>query len=268
LIATITAFVYLNPNYSRIISPRSQRLWLEFTQSLFPLDFSQLILLGKPAIETVNMSILAILIAAIGGAMIAIPATTTLFQPGGVLNAYSRQSVIWYRLTSVMARYVLLVARSIPAPIWALVALYILFPGILPGAIALGIHNLGVLGRLFTAVIENLDRRPLEALKSTGATTGGIYWYGILPNTITQKLAYTCYRWEICMRETVIVGLVGAGGLGRLLTEQLTSFDYRSLMVTLTVFLLLTFGVDCISQRLRQQLKKPNRYVNTGNNQL
>lgn len=269
LLITIAAFIYLNPDYSRITSPRSQRLWQEFTQSLFPLDFSQLITLGKPAIETVNMSILAILIAAIGGAIIAIPATATLFQPGSVLNAYSGQSqVIWYRLTTIIARFVLLIARSIPAPIWALVTLYILFPGILPGAIALGIHNLGILGRLFTEVIENLDRRPLEALKSTGATVGGIYWYGILPSTIAQKLAYTCYRWEVCMRETVIVGLVGAGGLGRLLTEQLTSFDYRSLMVTLIVFVLLTFGVDWVSQKLRQQLKKPRRHVNTGNNQL
>jgi phosphonate transport system permease protein len=104
-------------------------------------------------------------------------------------------------------------------------------------------------------VIENLDRRPLEALKTTGASDGGIFLYGILPLILPRFLAYSLYRWEVCMRETVIVGLVGAGGLGQILTEQLTSFDYRALVVTLTAFLSLTFGVDWVSGRLRQSVR-------------
>jgi phosphonate transport system permease protein len=128
-----------------------------------------------------------------------------------------------------------------------LVILYVVFPGILPGAIALGIHNLGILGRLMTTVIQNVDRRPVDALQTMGVSRVNAWLYGVLPLIRPDYLAYSFYRWEVCMRETVVVGLVGAGGLGRLLTEQLSSFDGRALIVTLAVFLFLTFAVDVVS---------------------
>ncbi|NJL84476.1 MAG: ABC transporter permease subunit, partial [Chloroflexaceae bacterium] len=103
--------------------------------------------------------------------------------------------------------------------------------------------------------IENLDRRPLMALKSVGAPGSLIFLYGVLPLTFTRFLAYIFYRWEVCLRETVIVGLVGAGGLGRLLTEQLTSFDYPRVIVTLSCFVLLTFAVDWVSSTARRSLR-------------
>ena len=149
----------------------------------------------------------------------------------------------------------MLFARAVPEPIWALIFLFVLFPGILPGAIALAIHNLGILGRLMAEVIENLDERPLHSLKALGATQSQVFLYGILPLTLPRFLAYILYRWEVCIRATVIVGLVGAGGLGRLLTEQLSSFDYKGLLSTLIVFLGLTFVVDMISASIRRSLK-------------
>jgi phosphonate transport system permease protein len=150
---------------------------------------------------------------------------------------------------------VLLVSRAIPAPIWALVLLFVLFPGVLPGALALALHNFGILGRLMAEVNENLDDRPVRALTSLGAGPGAVVAYGILPQNLGRFLAYSLYRWEVCLRETVIVGLVGAGGLGRLLTEQISSFDYSGVMVTLAVFVVLTIGVDAVSQRLRGVLR-------------
>jgi phosphonate transport system permease protein len=88
-----------------------------------------------------------------------------------------------------------------------------------------------------------------------GAPSSLVFLYGVLPMTLPRFVAYDLYRWEVCMRETVIVGLVGAGGLGRLLTEQLSSFDYRSLVVTLAGFVLLTFGVDWVSAQMRRSLR-------------
>jgi phosphonate transport system permease protein len=131
-----------------------------------------------------------------------------------------------------------------------------LFPGILPGAIALGLHNLGILGRLMAEVTENLDNRPLRALKALGASGPQVFLYGVLPRTLPRFIAYILYRWEVCIRSTVIVGLVGAGGLGRLLTEQLSSFDYKGLVTTLIVFISLTFLVDLISASVRKTLKE------------
>jgi phosphonate transport system permease protein len=137
----------------------------------------------------------------------------------------------------------------------ALVALFVLFPGILPGAIALAIHNFGILGRLMAEGIENLDSRPIQALKGLGSPTRTLFLYGILPITLPRFLAYILYRWEVCLRETVIVGLVGAGGLGRLLSEQISSFDYAGVIVTLVCFIVLTVIVDWTSGKVRQQVR-------------
>ena len=104
-------------------------------------------------------------------------------------------------------------------------------------------------------VIENLEQRPLKSLSASGATPGQVFLYGILPLTLPSFLAYILYRWEVCIRATVIVGLVGAGGLGRLLTEQLSNFDYSSVVAILIVFTVLTAIVDLISTLVRQTLR-------------
>jgi phosphonate transport system permease protein len=227
------SFWYVHPDFTRLWAPRAQRLLSELVQSSLPPNFEGISSLIPLSIETIAMSVLAIALAALGGLLLAFPAAQN----------------------SLIARAILLFCRAIPAPIWALVVLYVMFPGILPGAIGLGLHNLGILGRLFTEVIENLEQPPLEALKSQGTPKALVFLYGVLPLTVPRFLAYTLYRWEVCMRETVIVGLVGAGGLGRSLTEQLSSFDSRSLIVTLGTFFLLTFLVDWISAKMRRSLR-------------
>jgi phosphonate transport system permease protein len=183
-------------------------------------------------------------------------AARTFALPGGLLNNHGggwRRA--WGWLLFVATRGGLLVARAISEPIWALIFLFVLFPGILPGALGLGLYNLGILGRLIAEVTENLDVRPLRALQAQGATRAQIFLYGVLPATLSRNLAYILYRWEVCTRATVVVGLVGAGGLGRLLTEQLGSFDYRSVTTTLMVFIVLTLLVDLLSAALRRMIR-------------
>ncbi|MEL7227054.1 MAG: ABC transporter permease subunit, partial [Cyanobacteria bacterium J06576_12] len=184
------------------------------------------------------------------------PAAQTFFLPGGLLGA-AGETRRWGlgHVGLIAARIVLLGARAIPAPILALVILYGMFPGILPGALALAIHNFGILGRLMAEVNENLPDEPLRALRSLGASSSGIVFYGILPTNLSRFVGYILYRWEVCLRETVIVGLVGAGGLGRLMTEQLTSFNYSGLAATLTVFVLMTMAVDFVSGWMRAAIK-------------
>nr|WP_229415321.1 hypothetical protein [Moorena bouillonii] len=106
----------------------------------------------------------------------------------------------------MLTRIVLLFCRAIPPPIWAIVALFVLFPGILPGAIALGLNNLGILGRLMTETNENLAKPPLEALKAQGTPGTLLFLYGILPINLPRFLAYILYRSEVWIRETVMVG--------------------------------------------------------------
>jgi phosphonate transport system permease protein len=116
-----------------------------------------------------------------------------------------------------LVRLVLLVIRAISPAVWALLLLFVLLPGPLPGAVALGIYNFGVLGRLFAEVVEDLDRRPASALRQTGAGRLATFCYATLPAATTRFSAYTLYRWEIAIRETVVVG---AAGLGRILEAR------------------------------------------------
>ncbi|MBD1910599.1 MULTISPECIES: ABC transporter permease subunit [unclassified Leptolyngbya] len=252
-------FNFVQADFSKLWSARTFELLVDIGQSALPPRFEveQWQQLLGLSLQTLAMSILAIALAGFGGILLSFPAAYNFFLPGGLLATVgqSRGGRILAWVSLLLTRSLLLIARAIPAPIWALVALFVLFPGMLPGAIALSIHNLGILGRLMAEVNENLDQRPLIALKSLGAPGPLVFLYGVLPLTFTRFLAYTLYRWEVCMRETVIVGLVGAGGLGRLLTEQLTSFDYRSVIVTLGCFVVLTFVVDWVSGTARRSLR-------------
>ena len=251
-----TCFTYLDIDWSRWSRARSlladittqitpDKVLPNFTFSLIPLS-----------LQTVAMSVLAITLAGIGGIALSFPAAQNFFLPGGLLCS-AGEAKHWGsgHIAMLTSRLLLLAARAIPAPILALVILYGMFPSILPGALALAIHNFGILGRLMAEVNENLPDGPVRALRSLGASSGGLIFYGILPANLARFLAYILYRWEVCLRETVIVGLVGAGGLGRLITEQLSSFDYSGLAATLSVFVLLTVGVDCISGWLRATVR-------------
>ncbi|PMB21304.1 phosphate ABC transporter permease, partial [Fischerella thermalis CCMEE 5198] len=212
------------------------------------IDLNQLFFLST---QTLAMSILAMTSAGLAGIFLSFLAArrdTEMGRWGG--GEMGRNLFI-----PLLTRFLLLFARAVPEPIWALIFLFVLFPGILPGAIALAIHNFGILGRLMAEVIENLDQRPLHSLTALGASNSQVFIYGVLPATIPRFLAYILYRWEVCIRATVIVALVGAGGLGRLLTEQLSNFDYQGLLATLIIFIGLTFVVDVISTSVRRLLR-------------
>jgi phosphonate transport system permease protein len=255
IVLLIFSFWYIKADFTKLWSLRTAQLLAEVVQDAFPPDGSQLSQLFPLATQTLAMSILAIAVAGLGGILLSFPAANNFLLPGGILDIGGIQNRWWGITILVFARFLLLFTRAIPEPIWALIFLFVLFPGILPGAIALGIHNLGILGRLMAEVMENLDERPLRSLKALGASSTSSLLYGVLPRVLPRFFAYILYRWEVCMRSTVIVGLVGAGGLGRLLTEQLSSFDYRGVITTLICFICLTFLVDLISATLRRTLR-------------
>ena len=153
------------------------------------------------------------------------------------------------------SKLVLVILRAIPAPVWALLLLFVLYPGIVPGALALGVYTMGVLGRLMAETTENLDDRPLRALRAQGASGAQVLCYGVLPAAVPRFVAYGLYRWEVAVRDTVVVGVVGAGGLGLLLDHQLASFDYGGAFTTLAALIILTFAVDLTSAALRRALR-------------
>jgi phosphonate transport system permease protein len=251
VILLVFSFWYIKADFTKFWEPRTAERLVRVIQDVFPpqwIDLHQLLALSA---QTLAMSILAMVGAAVGGILLSFPAARRNLEASRQFSIDNLISKIRIGIT----RFLLLVARAVPEPIWALIFLFVLFPGILPGAIALALHNLGIIGRLMAEVVENLDRRPLLSLKALGGSNSQVFLYGVLPATFPHFLAYILYRWEVCIRATVIVGLVGAGGLGRLLTEQLSSFDYKGLLTTLIVLIGLTFVIDFISANLREALR-------------
>lgn len=239
-------FWYIQADLSRLTAPRTATLLSQTLRDAFPPRLEPTILaeLTRLSAETLSMSILAMTVAGLGGLLLSFPAAATFAPPGGPR---------WLPLLAT--RGALLVARALSESIWVLLVLFVLFPGILPGAVALGLYNLGVLGRLMAEVAENADDRPLRALRAQGASPAQVFLYGVLPAALPRDLAYVLYRWEVCIRATAVVGIVGAGGLGRLLSEQMTRFDYRGVTTTLLFYLALTFLVDLISAAVRRAVR-------------
>ena len=255
----LLSFWHVGASFGQLGEARTLEMLVQLASEAWPPGLGGLTpgRLLELSLLTLAMSILAIAGAAAAGVLFSFPAASSLSLPGGVLlGERSRPAAravglaVW-----ALSRGVLLVLRAVPAPIWALVLLFVFFPGILPGAVALGLYTAGVLGRLMAEVVENLDARPLRALKAQGASGLQVFLYGVLPATAPRFLSYVLYRWEVAIRATVMVGLVGAGGLGRVLTEQLSSFDYAAVLTTLGCYVALTFLVDMVSAAARRDLR-------------
>ncbi|MDP9402875.1 MAG: ABC transporter permease subunit [Actinomycetota bacterium] len=229
---------HLGVDVATLWAGRTWSLLGDVASSTFPprLEGAALAKLARLTVETLAMAVVATVLATTAAMVVAFVA--------------ARRGPV-----SLVARAVLLACRAIPPPVWALLFLFVLFPGPLPGAMALAVYNFGILGRLMAEVVENLDPRPVRALAAQGASPGHSFLYGALPVALPRFAAYGLYRWEVTTRETVVVGLVGAGGLGSLLLTQLASFDYRGVVVTLAALVVLTFVVDVAGAALRRALR-------------
>ncbi len=257
----VAAVVHLQIDLSTLWSPRAQRLASDVVTSAFPPDLGSgtLTTLVRLSVETLAMSVLATVLACLGGMALAFLAASTFARPDrgrtapvpGVRLARrpGRASIV------VAARGLLLVCRAVPPPVSALLLVFVFLPGPLPGALALAIYNFGILGRLMAEVVENLDPHPVRALRGQGASAPQAFVYGAVPRALPRFAAYGLYRWEVTIRETVVVGLVGAGGLGTLLALQLAAFDYRGVLATLLALITLTFAVDLLSAAIRRGLR-------------
>lgn len=207
--------------------------------------WSQLI---SDSLDTIALAVLSIALAWVIASPIAFLARRPHRHVGGVRGAARR-------LASAIVRFSMLISRSVPPPVWAFIVVFVLFPGLWPGVVALAIYNAGILGRLQAEVIENADQRPAETLAAMGATNPGALTYATVPAVSGRFVALGLYRWEVAVRETVVVGVVGAAGLGRRLDEQTSSFDYDGILATIVALLVVTVLVDIASASIRRTLR-------------
>lgn len=200
--------------------------------------------------DTLRMSIMAI------GFSTVLMFLTVLPAARNVANGKLTLTRRWYNWVSfAVIRVGYILSRAIPELVWAMMIIFIFKPGILPGAIALALHNFGILGKLCAEVVEDLDARPIRHLASSGAGKGQILMYGVLPSVFPQFLTYILYRWEVIMRTTIIVGFVGAGGLGQQFKLSMSFFHYSDITLLLFCYILLVWAADFISEWARKTVK-------------
>lgn len=227
----------------------------KFLASMFGLDG------GKPAFfsaeswsnalkltyETLKMSVMAIGFAGIGMLLTVIPASRSAADGSITLRS------TWYGwLVFGLIRLLYIFSRAVPELVWAMIIIFVFKPGILPGAIALALHNFGILGKLCAEVVEDLDWQPIRALRSSGAGTVQILTYGILPAVTPKFITFLLYRWEVIIRTTIVVGFVGAGGLGQQFRLSMSWFQYTEITLLLICYFLLVVGSDMVSGLLRR----------------
>ena len=199
------------------------------------------------AYDTLVMSVLAIGLAAAGAL------ATFMFGARSVmLDELAPQGRWAWRGLFFLVRGLYTLSRGIPELLWAMLIIFVLAPGILPGAIALAVHNWGILGKLSAEVVEGMDTRPLRALRSAGAGRLQMLAYGVLPQALPRFLTYMLYRWEVIIRTSIIVGLVAAGGLGTEFRLSMSHFHYTTVTLLLMWYLLLVVGVDLAAGVLRR----------------
>jgi len=151
-------------------------------------------------------------------------------------------------------RFVFNVLRAFPPVILALLFVFMVGPGPFPGVLALGLHSIGMLGKLFSETIEASDPAPLEAVKATGASNFMVVWYGLLPQVVPQFLAFSLYRWDINIRMSIILGIVGAGGIGFLIEQYIRMFQFSKASTCFLIILVAVTLLDWASAYFRERL--------------
>ncbi|MCU0951036.1 MAG: phosphonate ABC transporter, permease protein PhnE [Burkholderiaceae bacterium] len=238
------SFATLDLQLARFFSADSMQRMGRFLGELLSPSFEPRFLLRllRASLETLAMSALGTLIAAVLGLLMALPASRT----------HRDDRALWRQ----PMRLLLNVLRSIPELVWA--ALILISAGLGPfaGTLALGLHTAGVLGRLFAEAIENAPSGPSFALRAQGVPEGRVFLYATLPQVLPQLLSYTLYRWENNIRAAAVLGVVGAGGLGQMLAFHMGLFQMQETSSVLIAMMLLVAAVDVLSYVMRRVLSR------------
>lgn len=238
LAAVIASFLYLGIDLGALVAGDSLKQMSQYASGFLHPDFStpHMQAIGRGALETLAMSAIGTLLAALLGLALALPASGRF---GG--------------LALHGTRFVLNALRAIPELVWA--ALMVLAAGLGPnaGTLALALHTAGVLGRLFAEALENTPAEPADAIRLAGGSRITAFCYGTLPGVWPQLVAYSLYRWENNIRMASVLGFVGAGGLGQMLYMSLSLFQEAQAATVILAMLMLVLAVDGLSGWARQR---------------
>lgn len=158
------------------------------------------------------------------------------------------------KLVRPIALFVIAASRSINSLIWALLLVVIVGPGVFAGVLAIAFRSIGFCGKLLYEAIEEIEVSPVEAVTATGASSGQILTYGVVPQIMPAFAGISVFRWDINIRESTILGLVGAGGIGLQLNASINNLDWSRVAVILIAILLTVIISEWLSAKIRRAL--------------
>ncbi|MAA98965.1 MAG: phosphonate ABC transporter, permease protein PhnE [Stappia sp.] len=201
-------------------------------------DFSNLPLYIRKMIETVQIALWGTVLAIIFGAPLALLASSNI-APAWVVFPMRR---------------LMDASRAINDLVFAVLFVAVVGLGPLPGVLAIFVHNLGIVSKLFSEAVEAIDHRPVEGIRTTGATRLQEIVYGVIPQVIPLWSSFSLYRFETNVRSATVLGIVGAGGIGFTFNEAFKGFRFEEASAIIIVMVVTVSVIDMISSRLRKLL--------------
>lgn len=194
---------------------------------------------GLKMLESVQMAVVGTGVAA------------TLAVPFGF---WAAQNMARLKAITASGKGALSGVRTFPEMILAILFMRGLGPGPFPGVMAMGVHSVGMLGKLYAEVVEQIDPGPREALVSTGANRVQMIWFAIIPQVLPEFASYVLYRFEINIRAATVLGIVGAGGIGTPMIFAIQQNQWGRVAVILLMIVAVVTLIDYVSGRLRRAL--------------
>jgi len=173
---------------------------------------------------------------------------------GFVLCFFASANLMKNAIVRAVVRRSLEFCRTVPDIVFALLFVYALGLGPIPGVLAIGIHTVGALGKQFAEVVENIDMKPMDGARATGASWIEQIRFAVVPQILSNFVSYTLLRFEINVRGASVMGFVGAGGIGKELLSSIRQFYYSDVSAILLMIVVTVFVIDVFTERLRHRL--------------
>ena len=207
---------------------------------MVPPDWAFITQLWRPIWDTINIATLGTAI----GIVIAVP----------VAYCAARNTTPSVAFVRPVALFIVVSSRSINSLIWALMLVTIVGPGVFAGIIAIGLRSIGFCAKLLYEAIEEIDESQVEAVRATGASGAQITAYGIVPQVLPAFAGISVFRWDINIRESTVLGLVGAGGIGLELNGAITTLAWTQVSLILLVIIATVIVSEWVSAKVRHAI--------------
>ena len=235
VILTVLSLIYLNLDWAKMVS-RLPKVGTIFWQ-LIHLRFAKMDLILSSLLETISISVLSLLYSAVLGLLFAMLAAKNVFH---------------MPLLSVAMQSFFTFLRAVPTPVWVLLMMVCLGMGPQSGTAGLCVHTTAFFVKSFSQSFESVPEDTIEALEATGASRLSIFNHAILPSSFSQLVAWIGMRLETNFAECAILGMVGAGGIGYVISTSLQGYDYG----TAGTAILLVFAIAYTMERIFVRIKK------------